>query len=169
MNTEDFGRVATTGVIHQFETNTYWEVEAENNLLSLNSFRGLGYAKLVLRNKNNPDGTMKRDQFGQPIADPDLSQHAVHQETGYIVAYTDQFGATRLVKMILIPRGLTTLAHGTFSSGTFEFDTDDRFSDFGLIFTPHGTAATVSQRNYHQRIEASTPDFMEYDEFFRMD
>ena len=72
--------------------------------------------------------------------------------------------------MINIPRGLTTLAHGSFSpGGAFEFDTDDRFSDFGIVFSPHGTRAAVNQRNFHQRIEASLPDFMEYDEFFRMD
>ena len=67
----------------------YWEIVAENNLLALNSFRGLGYAKLVLHNKNNPDGTLKRDLFGTPIADPDLEEAPVHQETGYLLAFTD--------------------------------------------------------------------------------
>ena len=71
--------------------------------------------------------------------------------------------------MINIPRGMTVLAHGTFTPGTFEFDTDDRFSDFGLVTSPHGTGAAINQRNYHFRLEAALPDFMEYDEFFRMD
>ena len=50
MNTVDFNRVEGTGVIHMFETNTYWEIVNDNNLLSLNTFRGLGYGKLVETN-----------------------------------------------------------------------------------------------------------------------
>lgn len=45
--------------------------------------------------------------------------------------------------MISIPRGLTCLAHGTFSNGAFEFDTDELKSDFGLVFTPFGAKAAV--------------------------
>ena len=45
--------------------------------------------------------------------------------------------------MILIPRGLTCLAHGTFNNGAFEFDTDELNLDFGLVFSPHGTKAAV--------------------------
>ena len=71
--------------------------------------------------------------------------------------------------MISIPRGLTVLAHGTFTAGAFEFDTDERNADFGLVFTEHGTKAAVDQRNFHQRIEAALPNFMQYDEFLRMD
>ena len=51
--------------------------------------RGIGYAKLVLHNNNNVDGTLKRDLNGFPVPDPNLALSPVHQETGYILAYTD--------------------------------------------------------------------------------
>ena len=114
MNTVDFNRVEGTGVIHMFETNTYWEIENESNLLSLNGFRGIGYGKLVQTNVITSTGTLPMGSDGFPVCQHDPSKPTVHQETGYIIAYTDQFGATRMVKMINIPRGLTTLAHGTF-------------------------------------------------------
>lgn len=53
--------------------------------------------------------------------------------------------------MISIPRGLTTAAEGTFkpTTGDFDFDTNDRDSNFGVLLENFGTGERVKQRNYH--------------------
>ena len=51
-----------------------------------------------------------------------------------------------MLKMINLIRGMTVLAHGSFSesTGTFIFDTDvNDGSDFGIFDTPFGTANRV--------------------------
>ena len=47
--------------------------------------------------------------------------------------------------MISIPRGLTTAAEGTFTptTGDFDFDTNDRDSNFGVLLENFGTGERV--------------------------
>ena len=48
MDTRDFTRTSSIGVIHFHETIEYWFLE-ESNLLALNTFIGSGYCKMVMR------------------------------------------------------------------------------------------------------------------------
>ena len=162
------------------EVGDYWIVE-DNNLLALNSFFSLGYSKLVHEAVVDSNGVVQRDSRGEPIFEIDFSHPAIHQETGYIVSFTDRFGFTRICKMILIPRGLTVIANGALIGDLFlEFDSDDDDTDFGIVDGPLQKAeASVRQRNFHQAFRLTpgfvncgagcTPLTMEYDEFFRMD
>ena len=77
MNTVDFNRVEGTGVIHMHETNSYWEIVNENNLLALNAFRGLGYAKLVQTNAVTATGTLPMGSNG-PLCSVDTTKPVVH-------------------------------------------------------------------------------------------
>ena len=180
MDTRDFLRTSSLGVIHYHEIIEYWFLE-ESNLLALNTFIGVGYCKMVKRAFINSDGTMIRDATGEPDPTPDESQPKLHSECGYIIAFTARNGVTTIMKVVDIARGLTVLAMGSFSSNTntFEFDTDTLDgSDFGIFDTPFGTANRVTQVNYHQTLVTSagtvncgagcTPARHEYDEFFRM-
>ena len=56
MDIRDFSRTGSLGVIHMHELEQYWFLE-EINLLALNTFIGLGYAKVVKRAQVNPDKT----------------------------------------------------------------------------------------------------------------
>ena len=69
-----------------------------------------------MRAITNADGTAPRDGEGNVIFRPDNSRPQLHYEVGYIIAFTDRRGRTRLCKMINLARGLTVLTHGTFSS-----------------------------------------------------
>ena len=97
----------------------------------------VGYSKLVHEAVVDGNGILPTNSNGDPIFTVDTSHPAIHQETGYIVSFTDRFGFTRVCKMILIPRGLTVLANGALIGDLFlEFDSDDNDADFGIIDHP---------------------------------
>ena len=87
LSTETLTLEARTGIKPMHEINDYWLIE-DNNLLALNSFLGVGYSKLVsvatTVNGFLPAGDL--GGFSFTVAQPVVH---VHQETGYIVAYTD--------------------------------------------------------------------------------
>ena len=125
-----------TGIKPMHEEADYWFLE-DNNLLALNAFMTVGYSKLVHEAIVDANGVLPRLPNGDPSFTVDSSHPAIHQETGYIVSFTDRFGFTRVCKMILIPRGLTVLANGALISDLFlEFDSDDNDSDFGIVDHP---------------------------------
>ena len=148
MSTGDFSRISATGVIHMHEHNQYWFLE-ETNKLALNTFIGLGYAKMVKRAIINADGTAKKDATGAFVFDPDETKPPVHYEVGYMIVFTDLRGVRTFIKLISIARGLTVLAKGTFSfndatkTAAFVYDSDTRDTDKGLAFTPVGARARV--------------------------
>lgn len=85
----------------------------ETNKLALNTFIGSGYCKMVRKAITKADGTISIDANGDPIPlVADMTQPPVHYECGYIIAFTDRFGITSIVKLIEITRGLTVLARG---------------------------------------------------------
>ena len=72
MDTRDFLRTSSLGVIHYHEVIEYWFL-TESNLIALNTFIGVGYCKMVKRALINPDGTMIRDENLEPDPTPDNS------------------------------------------------------------------------------------------------
>ena len=70
------------------EINDYWLIE-DNNLLAVNSFVGVGYSKLVSTAATNSNDLLPAGDLGGfsfTLANPVVH---IHQETGYIIAYTD--------------------------------------------------------------------------------
>ena len=72
MDTRDFLRSSSLGVIHYHEVIEYWFLE-EVNQLALNNFIGVGYCKMVKRAFTTADTTMPLDVNGDPNAVPDES------------------------------------------------------------------------------------------------
>ena len=96
------------------ESNQYWFLE-EVNKLALNTFIGLGYAKMVKRAIINADGTAIKDANGTFVFEPDETKPPVHYEVGYMIVFTDRNGTRTIIKLMSITRGVTYLAKGTFA------------------------------------------------------
>ena len=113
MDTRDFSRVSSIGVIHMFETINYWFLQDTNDI-ALNSFVGVGYAKKVMRALINKEEPAINDSLSNFVYNPNNTAHAIHLETGFTIGFTDRSDVTKIIKILNIPRGETELCSGTF-------------------------------------------------------
>ena len=77
MDTRDFTRGASGGVIHFQEKIEYWFLE-DANLLAQNSFLGVGYCKAVKRQVQSTGDVLTLDTEGFPNPIPDATKPLLH-------------------------------------------------------------------------------------------
>ncbi|CDW90624.1 UNKNOWN [Stylonychia lemnae] len=164
------------GFFYTIESQKYWKLNGLNRVAD-EDFAGYGFSKTVELLELDENKKIPRDDEGKPILKRRLDERGkpieIHQEGGYIMAYTERkTDRTLFQKMTSIPRGQAMVVNGNIKENeedairfaTFKSKPDQQFG----VLTSQNLNEDLDMRNYIIDFKFDGDNLL-YDEWMKFD
>ena len=99
----------------------FWLIHEGINIVPRNTFMGVGYNRRVRQAITKADHTLAEPNPPNQVKF-DATVNDLHEETGYIIAFTNTQGEVNLQKFLTFPRGQTVRVDGTWDQSTYSMN-----------------------------------------------